>query len=366
MRLHRIVLATLALALVLPAVAEAQGYVYRVQRRGLLGFASEEVVGRDGQVRRVVVDVVKDSPAEKAGVMVGDTVIRFNGLAPRQELLSAFEPGDTVVLRLRRGGRERNLSVVAAERTETFERTYGVLPDSIRKSIAIMVDRVRSAEMDTVMFPRLRIEKRSGDSTFVYLGPDRVFSIPQGFKGEIHVDSIRKLMQWPRDMHFFGDSARIRIWTDTVFGRAGGAGGVFRWQRGDSSGFHFFTPGAVDRVFKFGGDSTTTFFRPGDIVAGSFTMGMRAIAGAELYELNPSLGEALGTREGVLVLNAAEGTPAQRSGLRAGDVIVTAAGRPVTSIAALRNVVERARPGSTVRLEVLRHGNRTNIELQRQ
>src|SRR5215216_7402884 len=99
MSIRRMVLAALVLALALPLVAEAQ-VVARVTRRGMLGFMSEQIVGKDGQQERVVLDVVKDSPAERAGVVVGDTLVRFNDVQPSGRL-PAFEPGDTVVLRLR-------------------------------------------------------------------------------------------------------------------------------------------------------------------------------------------------------------------------------------------------------------------------
>jgi S1-C subfamily serine protease len=98
----------------------------------------------------------------------------------------------------------------------------------------------------------------------------------------------------------------------------------------------------------------------------NFTVGMRAIAGAELFELNPELGEMFGTLEGVLVLNASDGTPAANAGLRGGDVIVSADGKPVTSITSLRRTIEAVRPGGVVKLEVLRRGTRTTVNLNRQ
>jgi membrane-associated protease RseP (regulator of RpoE activity) len=359
MRLHRIVLAALTLALVIPAVAEAQ-VVARVTRRGLLGFtASEHLIGRDGQTQRVIVDVVKGSPAERAGVVAGDTLVRFNGVQPGRELPS-FEAGDTVVLRLRRNGRERDVRVVAAQRATTFE----VLPDSIRSAIAIMVDAVR-ADLDTIRFPRLRIEKLHGDSAIVYFGNERVFAMPHDFEATLRLDSIHGLMlQGAREMRgMFGDSARIRIWTDSTGGliRRGG-----RFQiNSDSANFELFTARPGARVFRYQADSAG-FMRPGEMLATGYMFGMRAIAGAELAELNPALGEYFGTLEGVLVLNAAEGTPAARAGLRAGDVITRANGQAATTITSLRRAVDRASPGSTIRLEVLRRGARTTVELNRQ
>lgn len=359
MRIHRIVLAALLLAVVVPAVAEAQVFA-RGTRRGMLGFASEPIEGRDGRIERVIVDVVKDSPAERAGVVAGDTLIRFNGMRPSTRL-PTVEAGDTVVLRLRRNGRERDVRVVAGERATSFE----LLPDSIRSAVAIMVDAVR-ADIDTIHFPRLRIEKFHGDSAIVYFGNDRVFVIPHDFERTLRLDSIRDLMlhgaHEMRDL--FRDSTRFRIWTDTTGGMVR-RGGRFHIN-GDSANFEIFTGRPGQRAFSYFRGDSTLFVRPGEMLRSGYTVGMRAIAGAELTDLNPVLGEYFGTLEGVLVLNAADGTPAARSGLRGGDVITSANGQSVSTITSLRRIVERAPPGSTIRLEVLRRGTRSIVELNRQ
>jgi membrane-associated protease RseP (regulator of RpoE activity) len=353
MRIHRILLAALTLALAVPTVAEAQ-VIGRITRRGMLGFASEQITGREGQVERVIVDVVRGLPAARAGVVAGDTLVRFDGVPPADPLPS-FEAGDTVVLRLRRNGHERDVRVVAAERMTTLE----VLPDSIRSAIAIMVDAVR-ADMDTIRFPRLRIEKMHGDSAIVYFGDDRVLTMPHDFEHTLRLDSIRKLMlHGAREMRdLFPDS--VRIWMDSTVRH----GGRFRIGH-DTADFEIFTPRGGHVVFPFRYDSAF-FLAPGEMVATGNRVGLRAIAGAELAELNAMLGEYFGTLEGLLVLNAADGTPAARSGLRGGDVITKADGQSVTTIASLRRIVRRAPPGSTIRLEVLRRGARSTVELNRQ
>jgi membrane-associated protease RseP (regulator of RpoE activity) len=112
----------------------------------------------------------------------------------------------------------------------------------------------------------------------------------------------------------------------------------------------------------FGPDST--FVRGFDMLTTTATLGMRAVAGAELAPLNPGLSEYFGTTEGVLVLNAREGTPAARSGLRAGDVIVRVGDTAVRSISELRRAVDRA-PAGAVTLGVLRRGQSVTVTLDR-
>ncbi|HEX7239182.1 MAG TPA: PDZ domain-containing protein, partial [Longimicrobiaceae bacterium] len=98
--------------------------------RGWLGVAFTSQNGGP-----VVIDAVfPDSPADRAGVERGDTVLRVNGEVARNDALRArrFSPGDTVRMELRRGGRERQVRVIAERRgretivLRTGDREHGV------------------------------------------------------------------------------------------------------------------------------------------------------------------------------------------------------------------------------------------------
>lgn len=81
--------------------------------------------------------VVKDSPAERAGVREGDVILRFDGeevtsVRKLNRLIDEAEPGHTARLSVRRGGGEQELSVKLARRRD-FARSFGgvqVWPDS--------------------------------------------------------------------------------------------------------------------------------------------------------------------------------------------------------------------------------------------
>jgi serine protease Do len=99
---------------------------------------------------------------------------------------------------------------------------------------------------------------------------------------------------------------------------------------------------------------------PAPGVVFTFDSDLAPIAGARMTTLNPDLGSALGVKEGVLVISAAQGTVAQASGLRGGDVIVKAGGTPVSTVRDLRRVLERSGASQAVELQVLRdHRTRT-------
>lgn len=97
---------------------------------------SRENMGRYGlrEVRGVgVTQVVKDSPAEKAGLKKDDVILRFEGdsvtsVRKLNRLVSEVAPDQTVRLAIRRGGAEQEVAVTIGKRNvsaNTFHRLEG-------------------------------------------------------------------------------------------------------------------------------------------------------------------------------------------------------------------------------------------------
>jgi len=91
--------------------------------------------------------------------------------------------------------------------------------------------------------------------------------------------------------------------------------------------------------------------------------GVSLVWGAQLSTINEGLGRSLGVGEGVLVLNVLQGTPAARSGLDDGDIIVKVNGQPVTSIETLWRFVTRD-GDHAVDLDVLRAKKPVKVTLR--
>jgi serine protease Do len=71
----------------------------------------------------------------------------------------------------------------------------------------------------------------------------------------------------------------------------------------------------------------------------------------------------LGTDKGIVVLGIYEGGPADRAGLRAGDVIIAVDGKTVTQNDEMQKALFKHRIGDTVRLTVQRGGNQQEISV---
>ena len=68
-------------------------------------------------------------------------------------------------------------------------------------------------------------------------------------------------------------------------------------------------------------------------------------------------------RHGVVVADVQPNTPAATAGVKAGDVIVEFAGKPVTNPRELQEVVEQCAAGTSQPLEILRDGKRMTLQV---
>jgi membrane-associated protease RseP (regulator of RpoE activity) len=333
------------------ASAAAQGIVTRVQQqRAYLGFSyvAEQFGPRGNRSAGiVVVDVVDGSPAARAGLAIDDTILSINDIRVSDQfvssLSSSLEPGDRVRLRIRRDGREREITVEAARRPPDYglatPRTdvwsYAISPDSMRGRLRVFLP----------------------DSAWLRTGRAMIYPRDSFF---MHVDTLAFSGAWPNASAFSFNSDSIFGHLDSLFVRAMPRGFSFKADTIRLPRFDGQLEGG--RIFGLRGDSLFKFETlPGG--AGIARFGMSAIAGAELTELNEGLGEYFGADEGVLVVRVPDRTPAARAGLEAGDVIVRANGRDVSTVSELRRAVTRS-GDDPVRLEIIRRNSRRTIELR--
>ncbi|MGE0668893.1 MAG: DegQ family serine endoprotease [Sphingomonadales bacterium] len=92
----------------------------------------------------------------------------------------------------------------------------------------------------------------------------------------------------------------------------------------------------------------------------------RGQIGVTIQDITPELAQAMQLKpwSGALVANVLRGSPAERAGLRAGDVITSLDGEEITGGTKLRNRVGLMRPGETIKLQVLRDGKTMDITLE--
>lgn len=144
-----------------------------------LGVYAEDInkenMGRYGlsDVRGVgVTEVMKDSPAEKAGLKKGDVIVRFEGESVTSarkltRLVGEAAPDHTVRLTIVRGGSEQDLSATLAKRNEN-QNVFGTMisPDLFRN--------FPRGDMKIDPGGRIQIEPDQDGSVFFFGGNRRI------------------------------------------------------------------------------------------------------------------------------------------------------------------------------------------------
>ena len=97
--------------------------------------------------------------------------------------------------------------------------------------------------------------------------------------------------------------------------------------------------------------------------AGELLTGKRAFLGVSAVDLTPELREHYGADKdaGILVGAVEDGSPAEKAGLRVGDIILAVDGEEITSAFGLRKALRDKKEGDSVRVDVLRGRGRQTL-----
>jgi serine protease DegQ len=87
--------------------------------------------------------------------------------------------------------------------------------------------------------------------------------------------------------------------------------------------------------------------------------------GVEVADISPELAESLGLKgtRGAIIGAIERGSPAEKSGMRLGDVIVAVAGNPVTGVSTTLSAIAGVAPGKSVPVKVLRRNQELNLDV---
>jgi serine protease Do len=122
-------------------------------------------------------------------------------------------------------------------------------------------------------------------------------------------------------------------------------------RSGGNQGIGFAIPSNLAR------DVATSLVRDGRVT--------RGYLGVMIQDVNPALAKEFNLKEnqGALVSDVSEKSPAEKAGLKEGDVIVEFNGKKVTDSRHLKLEVARIQPGESVPLKVLRDGSTRELQV---
>ncbi len=91
---------------------------------------------------------------------------------------------------------------------------------------------------------------------------------------------------------------------------------------------------------------------------------IRGWLGVVIQEVTPEISEAIGVKEGVLIAQIAPNSPADKAGLKVGDVIVSVDGERVSSVRDLQFKIMKTQPGEELTLDVVRGGKELQVKVK--
>jgi serine protease DegQ len=92
---------------------------------------------------------------------------------------------------------------------------------------------------------------------------------------------------------------------------------------------------------------------------------IRGYIGVEPQDVTPELAEAfrLPRRDGAIIAGIMRGSPAEKAGVRVGDILTSMNGKPVTDVATMLNMISLLPPGSTARFRFLRDADEVELPI---
>jgi membrane-associated protease RseP (regulator of RpoE activity) len=288
--------------------------------RPWLGVYTQEITTdlRDGLDLRdndngvLVNRVVEDSPADRAGLRKGDLIVRFNSRSVESPEALARMVGDArngqdIALEILRHGDRQTLSVTLAPRPTGGDDDEDMAPTPPAPPSAPEAPRAPRAPRDA--------DDDHGDNVHR--------------KVHVHIDTPDGEHGTPRVYRFDGDMDKIPAEVHRMLGD-----------------MHL-------RELDGNGDGSRRMV---------IRTGNRLRLGVRIESLSDDLAGALDApgREGVLVVEVIQDTPAARAGLKAGDVILGVNDRGVKDAEELQKALREA--NGKVSLSVSRKGSRRTVE----
>ena len=92
---------------------------------------------------------------------------------------------------------------------------------------------------------------------------------------------------------------------------------------------------------------------------------VRGYIGVEPQDVTPELAQAfkLPRSEGAIIAGVMRGGPADKAGVRTGDILVEVEGKPVTNTATMLNLIAQITPGAQARFTFVREGRETTLPI---
>ena len=90
---------------------------------------------------------------------------------------------------------------------------------------------------------------------------------------------------------------------------------------------------------------------------------VRGWLGVVIQDITPDITEAIGVKEGIIIAQIAPSSPAEKAGLKVGDIITSVDGQRIESVRDLQFKIMKTPPGTQITLGVIRSGKEMQIKV---
>ncbi len=91
---------------------------------------------------------------------------------------------------------------------------------------------------------------------------------------------------------------------------------------------------------------------------------IRGWLGVVIQEITPDIAETIGVKEGILISQVAPGGPAEKAGLKVGDIVVAIDGEKIREVRELQLKVMKTPPGTEINLTIIRGGKEQILKVR--
>jgi predicted metalloprotease with PDZ domain len=97
-----------------------------------------------------------------------------------------------------------------------------------------------------------------------------------------------------------------------------------------------------------------------------FVTETRKYIGVSISELNRDLSRHFGVEKGLglMISKVSKDSPAEKAGLKVGDIIVRADGKRLESLSALRRMIQKKKEGDKIKIEYIRNRQKKTVEVE--
>jgi serine protease DegQ len=166
-------------------------------------------------------------------------------------------------------------------------------------------------------------------------------------RNNLHINHFENFIQTDAAINF-GNSGGALIDTN---GNLLGINSAIYSQTGGSVGIGFAIPVSTARTVM------ESIIRHGQVI--------RGWVGIETQDITPELAESFGLpqRDGTIIAGVVRGGPADRAGVRPGDILVSVDGKRIKNTSEMLNLIAQLQPGARTSLSLVRKNRQATVQV---